>query len=30
MVSSVCMDGQGKLWIGTDGDGINVLIKVNG
>ena len=27
MVSSVCVDGQGKLWIGTDGDGINVFDK---
>jgi len=23
--SSVCDDGQGKLWIGTDGGGINVF-----
>ena len=25
VVSSVCDDGQGKLWIGTDGGGINVF-----
>lgn len=25
--SSICVDSQGKLWIGTDGGGINVFDK---
>ena len=25
IASAVCLDNDGKLWIGTDGDGINVF-----